>query len=142
MGFQSAFNTLGGDDLAEVQFTAQEEEDIALMPRSLELAGRRILRTSPIRVPRRRGVQPVFFELPELRSKRETVDELGIIFSGTSTVTTLVSVELLFLPWAAWLPDPLEPAEMVAIGLESRRAKGLSDTRPLITTFAAWVIAS
>ena len=120
-----------------VQVVAHGEMDVALMPRSLSLAGRRILRTDSTRVKKKRFIQPIFFELPELRRSRETIDELGIVFTGDSREATLVSVELHLLPWPAWLPDPAGPAQMVRIGGELRRAEGLTASRPLVTTFDA-----
>jgi len=117
-----------------VELVAHGRRNVALIPRLA--SGRYLERTGALFV-REKGPSRLTFEVPELRAADGDVEALGVAFTGPDSDVTLVALELRLLPWPAWLPDPSAPAQGVRIGGELRRAKGLSDARPLGTTFTA-----
>ncbi len=71
------------------------------------------------------------FDLEGMRKESEPFDRLVVRFDGSSLLVRLLQVQLVAVPWTSMLPDPAGAAELVRIGEDSRRAKGLASGSPL-----------
>lgn len=75
------------------------------------------------------------FDLPSMQRERAVFDALSIWFPAQGGYVDLISVALVNKPHHQWLPDPAGAPAPVAIDGEWRPAVGLSNARPLSTTF-------
>ncbi len=110
------------------------EEDVKL---ALQRGGQAVQAGDSMkkRVPPRKAIQKVVFDLPMLRRESADIDVISVSLGGLHQRSALVALELRLRPWSDWLPDPRGTAEMLSVGGEMRRAEGLSSRLPLSTTF-------
>lgn len=81
--------------------------------------------------------QVLLFDLPESRLSATPFDELLVRIDGRGGIIAFHNIDLLTRPISAWLPNPDEEQDLIAVGGDLRRGVGFSSHRGLKGEFEA-----
>jgi arylsulfatase A-like enzyme len=99
--------------------------------------GKPVIGSSAVTVRGSRDPQVLLFDLPESRLNVTPFDELLVRVDGHGGIIAFHNIDLLARPISAWLPNPDEERDLIAVGGDLRRGVGFSSYRGLKGEFEA-----